>query len=270
MRKIVLPFSILVLPALVAPSLAAPSVAAPTAKPTLKASRTAPGVTTTPLLTGWSYVSSELDEEDLASSWTWTAPLEATAANSSDGFEARVSVGARNAGNSWLLRVVGRDQSATVRFWRVVNGRVEKFGEPEATLPLAGGKLSGQLTLQRASGRVRALWNGRVMVTAWGNVPVGPFGLAARRAKWGKERLNPTANVVFSDDFMRASAPDEKETAGEWKRLTGVWKTSGLLGPRADADKNPNPFVFRAQNSSPGASSAARPAMATAGKWFWS
>jgi hypothetical protein len=212
-----------------------------------------------PSLAGWNY---SFDEDELESAWTWTSAINATGP-----FETRVVLHRKDAKNYLMLRVVGNGKTATLRFWRVVDGQLEKLGEPDATIP-ASPKLNGQLAIQRSSSRVRALWNGRVVVSAWSGWAEGEFGSATRGAvKLSESRMQPTAEVVFSDDFMRAQGPDEKETSGEWRGVTGVWKTSGLLGPRADAALNPNPFVFRAEVP---ATSTSRNAVATAGKWFWS
>ncbi len=72
--------------------------------------------------------------------------------------------------------------------------------------------------------------------------------------------MQPTEPIVFRDDFMRAEGPDSPEVPSQW-RVAGVWKTSMMLGPRADASLSPNPFVFRASGEGDHA--------AKAGEWWW-
>lgn len=263
-----------------------------------------------------------MDEDELESAWTWTAQLNAAGS----GFETRIVFHFKDAKNYLMLRAGGtpvvagssavgaKAQRLTLGFWRVANGHLERLGDPQATISVpaarsgAGGKtqpLAGQLSIQRSAWRVRALWNGRAIVTAYNDFAGGRFGVATRgAAKLAAARMQPVGEPPFlRDDFMRAEGPDAPETAGLWRRAAGIWKTSGLLGPRADAAMNPNPFVFRASapsratpnrvaasGAASGASGAtvqpvasgprakgakkggpaAVAAVATAGKWFWS
>ena len=212
---------------------------------------------------GWNY---QLADDPLEASWSWTSRLSATGP-----FETRVAFHYKDARNYLLLRVIGDGDHATMRFWKVEDGQLEKLGEPEAAI----GSPNGQLTLQRSSWRVRALWNSRVVVSAYSGDSGKQFGMATHgKAAVSVDRMQPTEKVFFQDDFMRAQAADAQEDSGGWHRVAGVWKTSGILNPRANADLNPNPFVYRAELA-PGA--PATTAMATLGntesgqnKWFWS
>ncbi|HVF10891.1 MAG TPA: PDZ domain-containing protein, partial [Abditibacteriaceae bacterium] len=217
-------------------------------------------VTPGPALAGWSY---QLEEDELESAWTWMARLEANGP-----FETRIVFHYQNPQSYLMLRLAGDAQRATARFWRVTKGsggvRVEKLGESDT--PLLAPR--GQLTLQRSAWRVRALWNGHPVVSAFSNQAGARLGVATHgAAKILVARLQPTEPPTLRDDFMRAQGPDDPEIPGEWRRVAGVWKTSGMLGPRADVALNPNPFVFRAELPSGVADGAA---LATVGKWFWS
>lgn len=308
------------------------SVAKTATKSATATAATAAVRTAVPQLANWNF---KLDEDELESAWTWTAPLEARGA-----FETRIAFHFIDAKNYLLLRVTGEKTASraasasnnaasnnaaagrvSLRFWRVVNGRIEKLGDPEATIDafklVAGdastnakdasakdananalpNRFGGQLTIQRSAWRVRALWNGRVVATAYNDFKGGQFGVATQgAARLGAMRMQPVGEVPFlRDDFMRAQGPDDPEIPGQWHRVAGVWKTSGLLGPRADAALNPNPFVFRAALSAHDAakfdaakSDAAKssllstgvsarhaaiegaPVVATVGPWFWS
>jgi hypothetical protein len=211
-------------------------------------------------LAGWSYTSSGMDAEDeLEEAWAWRSTISASAP-----FEARVVLHRENS-KYLLLRVQGsgeRGQSSTWQFWRVQGGKAQPLG-PAVSQPLGP---AGELSLARSAWQVSALWNGRVVTTAWSEASGGGFGTSVRGgAKLASPKMQPTEAVVFSDDFMRAAGPDEPETPGSWQRTAGVWKTSGLLGPRADAALNPNPFVYRAENTS----SSPKDSVASVGHWFW-
>jgi hypothetical protein len=205
------------------------------------------------------------DEDELESAWAWTARMDI-----SNAFETRIAFQVQDARNYLMLRLTGNGKQITGRFWRVANGKVEKLGEPDTTTTLTSN--SGQLTLQRSAWRIRALWNGRVLVTAASDSSGGRFAVVARHAKLTTARMQPVGEPPFlRDDFMRAQGPDDPEVPGQWHRVSGVWKTSGLLNPQADATMNPNPFVFRAAvGSDSKAKSAQSDTVATVGKWFWS
>ncbi|MDQ3815653.1 MAG: PDZ domain-containing protein [Armatimonadota bacterium] len=214
--------------------------------------------TAVPPVAGWNY--QILDDEELEPAWSWTARLDATGP-----FETRVAFHYKDARNYLLLRVTGDANAMTLRFWRVVDGRVEQWGEPETRVSGP----HGQLTIQRSSWRVRALWNGRAVVTAFSHLVGARFGTATRGAtQLTAARMQPLEPVLQKDDFMRAQGPDDPETPGEWHRVAGIWKTSGALGPRANPTGNPNPFVFRAEV--PATTAGANTATSTIGKWFWS
>ncbi|MBV9468062.1 MAG: hypothetical protein JOZ57_02315, partial [Abitibacteriaceae bacterium] len=206
-------------------------------------------------LPGWNYA---LESDALEKAWSWKTNLD-----TSGPFETRVAFHYKNPQDYIVLRVKGDAARAEVGFWRVANGKAERLGEPVATI----GAPHGQLTVQRSAWRVRALWNGKAIVTAFSDVAGERFGVATHgAAKLSTVRMQPVEAPVFSDDFMRAQGPDATEAPGDWHRVAGIWKTSGLIGPRADAALNPNPFVFRAEVPSGGDGSA----VATVGKWFWS
>lgn len=213
----------------------------------------------------WPFANFNVDEDELEAAWTWTARLNITAP-----FETRVAFQVQDARNYLMLRLMGNGKQMTGRFWRVVNGKVEKLGEPDSTVALPSP--SGQLTLQRSAWRIRALWNGRVLVGAASEGGGGRFAVATRGAKFADARMQPVGEPPFlRDDFMRAQGPDDPEVPGQWHRVSGVWKTSGLINPQADAAMNPNPFVFRAAaaiGAKPGNSRSGT--VATVGKWFWS
>ncbi|HEX8234960.1 MAG TPA: hypothetical protein VF600_03305 [Abditibacteriaceae bacterium] len=263
------------------PSHAAPAKESAPAKAHTPAK--APAQTATPLrksapvaITGevvpavWPLSNFSFDEDELEAAWTWTAHLD-----TGKGFETRIAFQVQDARNYLMLRLTGNGKHISGRFWRVANGKVEKLGEPDTTVALASP--GGQLTLQRSAWRIRALWNGRVLVTAASDSSGGRFAVATRQAKLGATRMQPVGEPPFlRDDFMRAQGPDDPEVPGQWHRVSGVWKTSGLLNPQADATMNPNPFVFRAAAASgskdgglkTGSSNSGT--VATVGKWFWS
>lgn len=245
-----------------APSLAtillasAPSLLA---APAVKAPAKAPAAAPAPSLSGWNLGS----REELESAWAWRARLKGAAGAVG---EARVVFGALDNKGDAFLRVQSAGKKATFQFWRERNGRLEAASAP-ASVALSGA-LDGELGLQASSSLARALWNGRVVAEAWGLSSGGSIASAAKGLALSAAQLQPTEAVVFSDDFMRASGPDEPEVDGSWHRASGVWKTSGLLGPRADAALNPNPFVFRAE--APAGKAGEQQVLATVGSWFWS
>ncbi len=242
-------------------------------------------------LAGWNY---EFDGDKLENTWSWTAQIE-PAANGTP-WEARVPFHYRDAQNYYLLQLTGSGKNLGVAFWHVASGKATPWGE--APITLAGANQKGQLTLQRSNWQARALWNGRVILSAFGaqngSQADGEIGAAARGAKLSGARLQPTEPVVAQDDFMRADGPggdgmpkdEASETedvvlgkrvrateiisppakSGEWRTISGSWKTSMMIDARVrfDSSRNPNPFVYRAESKGSG------PAMAATGKWFWS
>ena len=241
-------FSIFI-PPLVAALLVFPVSAAPVTTPT----KTLVASSSLPTLANWKFFESDDELED---AWTWTAKL----VPASGAWEARIAFDRADDANYSFARIDGTGSKARARFFRVAGSTVEKQGDPDASFSVASG---GALSLQKNNGTLRLLWNGRVVSTA---TPVGAgrkFAFAAKGANFENPRMQGLETVSLRDDFMRAQGPDEKETPGSWKRVSGSWKTSGLLNPQADATLNPNPFVFRAQSSEAAA-------FATTGAWFWS
>jgi len=242
-------------------TIAAPKAPILAAKPVTAAAPAFPG------LTNWSY---RLIEDDLARdngeglTWSWKARVEATGS-----FESRIVMQVEDVDpkNYLMLRIAGDSKNATLRFWRVVNGQIEKFGEAEAPI----GEPKGQLTIQRSGWRMRALWNGRVIVNAYSNSVEKRLGTASQGAgRLLEARFQETEPVLLRDDFQRADDPTKPEVKGAWRPVSGVWKTSGMLEPRADPTWNPNPFVYRAEAPSGGKNTTA---VALAGEretWFWS
>ncbi|HEY0076551.1 MAG TPA: hypothetical protein VGB77_20850 [Abditibacteriaceae bacterium] len=254
---------------------AAPPVSKSVTKPAPK-SATSQAVLS---LTGWEY---EFDGDELEDSWSWTAQI----APSATTWEARVPFHYRNAQNYALLQLKGAGKDLSLAFWLVANGKTMTWGETPTTL--SGANQAGQLTIQRSAWQVRALWNGRTVLSAFGPPSGGEIGIATRGAKVSGERLQPTEPVAAQDDFMRAegpmgdgvpqdeaarkvvvgkpvmlTTPPDPPKSGEWRPLRGSWKTSMMLDSRIrfDSSLNPNPFVYRAESK--GA------AITSIGKWFW-
>jgi hypothetical protein len=230
-------------------------------------------------LAGWDYA---FDSDELENSWSWTTQI----APSAEAWEVRVPFHYRDAQNYALLQLKGAGKDISLAYWLVASGKATVWGEAPTTLYGANG--SGQLTIQRSPWQVRALWNGRAVLSAYGPQDDGEIGVAARGAKVSGERLQPTEPVATQDDFMRAEGPmgdgvpqDEATRkivssksiavitppvppkSGEWRPLRGSWKTSMMLDARIrfDSSLNPNPFVYRAESK--GA------AITSIGKWFW-
>lgn len=207
-------------------------------------------------LAGWKY---GFAEDELEVRWSWRGRLAAKGNG-----EARVVFGWHDARNFALLHLTRTPQGFFAELLQVENNA--QFAS--ALVPLNG--IQGELTVQTVGARARVLWNGtlvaqmnlRPALARAGN----KFGTAARGAvALQGDDVQPTAPVVFRDDFMRAEAPDDAEVPDEWHTV-GLWKTSGTLGPKSDAALNPNPFVFRATADG----SRTDESRARAGNWFWS
>jgi hypothetical protein len=181
-------FAALLVPSLLHLAHAAPSTPAKAAPPALAV---------TPPLSGWNYA---LEDDELEAAWTWQAPLKA-----SGNFETRVGMHLTDAGKGdhLLLRVEGDGKALKLSFWRVAGGKVERWGEPTVTVDSAAG---GVLGVQQSGESVRALWNGRAVLSAWYRGGEGRIGVASRgNLAPIKGQLQPLAPVVFRDDFMTAS-----------------------------------------------------------------
>lgn len=256
--------------------------------PSLFAAATKPVAAQTPTnsalsLAGWQY---EFDGDELEKTWSWTTEINPAA--NGGAWEVRVPFHYQNAQNYVFLQITGAGKDLKAAFWRVANGKVAPWGE--APITLAGANQKGQLSLQRSAWQVRALWNGRAILSAFGPQSGGEIGLATHGAKTSGERLQPTEPVNAQDDFMRADGPTEDgmpadeavqknvvlgkpiaaaekapEKSGDWRVVRGTWKTSMMIDSRVrfDSSRNPNPFVYRAETKGDGA------AIALIGKWFW-
>ncbi len=198
-------------------------------------------------------------EDNDESAWTWRGDLSANAP-----FETRLIFARISERDYQMLLLKSDGKQIKAQFWRAQNGKLSPVGQDGASQVLSA---NAQLSLQHTSARTRALWNGAVVAQMWGEIPQGSWGVASQGAKIESARVQPWEATYFSDDFMRAESPDEKENPGQWTRVSGEWKTSGLLGQRADAALNPNPFVFRASLTD---ATKTQTALTTAGQWFWS
>ncbi len=243
----------------------------------------APQAVAMPALVDWNYA---FADDDLEETWSWAARLEAGNAGP---FEARVAFHYAGAQEHLLLRVHNDGKATAFSFWRVAGARVTPLGEPQVNL---AGVRDGQLTIQRSAWRMRALWNGRVILSAFGPFAGGKIGTAALGAKFYEPRLQPTEPVIKQDDFMTAQGPQDasvppdeilgvglpklakvtpvaapvKQSSSEWRVVSGSWKTSTMMDTRVrfDSSLNPNPFVYRAESKASGG------AISAVGKWFWS
>lgn len=193
-------------------------------------------------------------EDALESSWSWRAPLKPTAT-----FSARIALGYNSPTDFDYLQIKGDAKTAQFQLFRVYKGKTDALGKPVS----ANG--AGELALQQENKQLRVLWNGAILSEIQNARVGGQFGVLANGIKIETGDVQPTAPVIFRDDFMRADGPDVPENIGEWKVAAGVWKTSGSLRPRADNALNPNPFVFRALAGKADAGQAVQ-----TGKWFWS
>ena len=210
-------------------------------------------------LDGWQY---EMADDALENRWSFRArPIAAKAG------EARAVFGYRDARNFALLRAM----PAQIELWNVADGKARKVGQrarPESA--------KSEVTLQVQGARVRVLLDNASVIEAQLKLAGAGFGTATRGGfSWDAGDVQPTENVVFRDDFMRAQGPDDAEVPSEWQ-VEGGWKTSGAMRPRADDALNPNPFVFRAsfdKNLLPAGKSDDKTVgedIARAGRWFWS
>ena len=179
-------------------------------------------------------------DEPLESRWSYRAQLSATGTGSA----------------RWLL---GQRTLVLSANGAALNGKIEQNARTLTTFALPS--RTGELALIRTGRTLKVLWNGQLKAQIETDLGGNKFGTSASGGwKISNAQMQPTEAVVFRDDFMRAEGPDSPEVPGEW-RVAGVWKTSGTLGPLADASLSPNPFVFRA--------SGVGNHFARAGKWFW-
>lgn len=143
-------------------------------------------------------------------------------------------------------------------FARIVGGQEQPLG-PRFPVSLEPGRTYG-LTLQRGPWRMRLLLNGAVVAEAVDETFAGgKVGWAAasgfRLADWN---LQPTEEVYFTDDFMRAEAE-----AGEWTVWRGQGAVQGPADQRIDPQRSANPFCYEMKPTPD------QPAVAVTGYWFW-
>jgi len=180
-------------------------------------------------------------EDPLEARWSYRAKIDATGTGSA----------------AWLL---GREVVALQPSGIGLKGTFSNPQRKEITPFFIPSRL-GELGLVRVGRTLSVLWDGRVCARLAGDLGGDAFGTKISGAwKQREATYQPTEPVVFRDDFMRASGPDSPDVPGDWN-VKGNWKTSGTLGPLADASLSPNPFVFRASGTGE--------QIAKAGKWFW-
>ena len=203
-------------------------------------------------LDGWNY---EMADEALESRWSFRAlPTSAKAG------EARAVFGWKDARNFALLRAT----PAQVELWNVANGAARKLGQSARSVDAK----SGEIALQVLGERVRVMLDNQSVIEAKLKRAGDKFGVATQGGfAWDASDVQPAADVVFRDDFMRAQGPDDKEIPSEWK-VEGGWQTLGSTRPKSDDALNPNPFIFRASYDAK--TPANREDVARAGHWFWS
>ena len=215
-----------------APAKARPAVAAASALP----------------LAGWNY---EMADDELEKNWSFRAT--ATAAKAG---EARAVFGWKDARNFALLRAT----PTQIELWNVTNGAARKLG--------AAARGDGEIALQVQGERTRVLLNNQIAIEANLKLAGAGFGAATQGGfAWDAGDVQPTADVVFRDDFMRAQGPDDAEIPSEWN-VEGGWQTLGSTRPSSDDALNPNPFIFRASYDAK--TPVNREDIARAGRWFWS
>ncbi len=220
---------------LITPAVAAPAKPAAVAAPALA-------------LDGWAY---EMADDALENRWSFRARPTAFKAG-----EARAVFGWKDARNFALLRVT----PTQIELWNVADGAARKLG--------GTARDAGEISLQIQGEHVRVLLANQSIIEAQLKLAGQQFGIATKGGfSWDAGDVQPTEDVVFRDDFMRAQGPDDAEVPSEWT-VEGGWKTSGSLGPKSDAALNPNPFIFRASLEPQALQS--REAVARAGRWFWS
>ena len=214
-----------------------------------------PAVAAAPTLAldGWNY---EMSDEDLESRWSFRA--RATSVKTG---EARAVFGWKDARNFALLRVT----SAQIELWNVSNGVARRLGQSGRSALV---ERAGEISLQVQGTRVRVLQDNRIAIETDLKLAGAGFGVATKGGfEWDASDVQPTADVVFRDDFMRAEGPDDAEIPSEWN-VEGGWQTLGSTRPSSDDALNPNPFVFRASYDAKTPKN--REDVARAGRWFWS
>lgn len=192
------------------------------------------------------------EEDPLEARWSYRATLNA----SRDG-QATWLLG-HDAQNGVLLELDNQNRDENIvsaTLWRAQNGK--RTALSSFALPVQ----NGELGLIRVGRTLGVLWNGELKAQTRTDLGGTRFGTRTSGDwKMSNAQMQPTEPVVLRDDFMRASGPNEPEGGDVWK-TQGNWKTSGTLGPLADASLSPNPFVFRAQGNGLH--------VARAGNWFW-
>ncbi|MGI5817865.1 MAG: hypothetical protein ACOX9R_07175 [Armatimonadota bacterium] len=149
----------------------------------------------------------------------------------------------------WLVFQVGLDEVSVAV--RRAEG-VTELATAQAALPADG----GQVVLKRTLDGVSVAYDASTVLRAEADLPDG--------GRWGvvdapvtlldEIMLQPTDAIVFADDFMRL--PGQPAT---WDRLGGDWRVAQLESARFSA----NAFTLL------GSATAAGPALATAGYWFY-
>jgi len=111
--------------------------------------------------------------------------------------------------------------------------------------------------IKRRENNVAVLMDGRLIAVAYDDTfSSGRVALGAVKgsAAFSKAKVQSAGELYFADDFMRTGAE-----GGEWDAVSGHWEIYALDNPTRSI--NAFAYVGRARG---------KPALATAGHWFWS
>ncbi len=132
------------------------------------------------------------------------------------------------------------------------DGQTTELCRVEAVVPREG----GEIVLKRRPGGVAVAYGATTVLRADADLPDG--------GRWGVLdapadildgiAFQPTGEIVFGDDFMRAAGDP-----ATWEQVSGGWGVSQLRSARYSA----NAFTFV------GSATGRGPALAATGYWFW-
>lgn len=184
--------------------------------------------------------------------------------------DASLSVGAVPA-QAWLVVLFDYQNDQTfyelvltareAQFSKVSRGARQPLGKPgQIDLGPAGSK--HHLTVQRGQWSMALIFDGRVVARGYdAELQEGRVGLLAQGCTPEEAFVQPTAEIIMTDDFMRTG-----DEANPWTVVSGNWQYKPLREEDVESEdptRSANAFSYQG-------STEAEPAIVVNDAWFWS
>ncbi len=174
--------------------------------------------------------------------------------------DARFVLDYQESGDHYSLTLAG----GKAQFHKVINGKPIRIGTAGDLTPPPDGAETIPLTVQRRDWRMALIWGDRVIARAYdSSLQGGKAGyIISAGGTFEEPMIQPVGDIFITDDFVR-----EEGGASAWEVAAGKWEQRSIRDDkqagRQEADKSANAFSYL------GKAAGDKPAITTAGHWFW-